>query len=355
MHRNKCNIGVALGVLWAAIPLAGQSIVLSLPRDSQRAVVSQRIGLTDVTITYHRPLAAGRKIWDGLVPYGKVWRAGANENTTIEFTDPVTVEGQALAKGIYGLHMIPGADSWTVIFSKNHTSWGSFTYNQAEDALRVTVKPEPCEFHEALQYEFDDVKPDSTEVTLKWEKLAVPIRVSVNVNELTLQKIRDQLRDLPQYTWMSWDDAATYCVDHKVNLEEALQWADKSIGYEERFDNYLTKSRVLKALNRPEEAAAAFNRAAGLARPVQLYFYGRQLQFQKQNAEALDVFRLTAKRFPDHWVGHMALARVNSAAGDFPGAIKEIKAAQAAGVVTNQQKNVERLLERLEKNEDINN
>jgi hypothetical protein len=109
--------------------------IATLPESSQRAVVGQRIGLTDITVTYHRPLAGGRKIWGGIVPYGQVWRAGANENTTIEFSTPVTVEGQPLAKGIYGLHMMPGTDSWTVIFSKNSSSWGSFTYNQAEDAL----------------------------------------------------------------------------------------------------------------------------------------------------------------------------------------------------------------------------
>src|SRR6202163_92307 len=117
-----------------------QSFVLDLPLQSQRAQISQRIGITDITISYHRPLIKDRKVWDALVPYGKVWRAGANINTTITFTDPVKVEGQALDKGTYGLHMIPNAAEWTVIFSKNATSWGSFTYDQAEDALRINVK-----------------------------------------------------------------------------------------------------------------------------------------------------------------------------------------------------------------------
>src|SRR5439155_13422406 len=107
---------------------------LNLPDVSQGAEVKQRIALTDITVRYHRPVVAGRKVWEGLVPYGKVWRAGANENTTIEFSDPVMVEDHPLAKGIYGLHMIPTAESWTIIFSKNATSWGSFTYKQDEDA-----------------------------------------------------------------------------------------------------------------------------------------------------------------------------------------------------------------------------
>ena len=116
---------------------------LNLPEVSQLAVKKQRIGLTDITITYHRPLVNGRKIWGGLVPMDKVWRAGANENTTIEFSDPVSVEGKPLPKGIYGLHMIPSADSWTVIFSKMSRAWGSYTYKKDEDALRVKVKPQP--------------------------------------------------------------------------------------------------------------------------------------------------------------------------------------------------------------------
>ena len=152
--------------------------MLDLPRQSQHAVVMQRIGITDITVNYHRPLANGRQIWGKLAPYGQVWRAGANENTTITFTDPVTIEGQPLDKGTYGLHMIPGENQWTVIFSKDATAWGSFTYKQEEDALRVTVKPQAAEAHDALAYDFDDVKPDSAVVTMRWDKVAVPFKVA---------------------------------------------------------------------------------------------------------------------------------------------------------------------------------
>src|SRR5579862_4697321 len=185
-----------------------QSLVLDLPDQSQRAVVSQRIGLTDITIKYHRPLAKDRKIWGGLVPYGDVWRAGANINTTISFTDPLKIEGQSLDKGTYGLHMIPNQDQWTVIFSKNSTSWGSFTYDQAEDALRVNVKPQPADMHNALTYDFDKLQPDSAVVELQWEKLAVPFKVSVDVHDVVLASLKKQLRNLSQYTWLSWNDAA---------------------------------------------------------------------------------------------------------------------------------------------------
>src|SRR6266699_970188 len=159
-----------------------QSFVLDLPLQSQRAEVSQRIGITDITISYHRPLVNDRKVWDALVPYGKVWRAGANENTTITFSDPVQIEGKPLDKGTYGLHMIPNADEWTIIFSKNSTSWGAFTYDQAEDALRVAVKPKVADMHNALTYDFDQLGPDSAVVELAWEKVAVPFKVAVDVH-----------------------------------------------------------------------------------------------------------------------------------------------------------------------------
>src|ERR1051325_4681111 len=148
----------ALAVLALGVPVRAD---LELPDVSQLADVKQRVALTDIKIVYHRPLVNGRKIWGGLVPLGEVWRAGANENTTVELSSDVNVEGQALPKGTYGLHMIPTADTWTVIFSKMATAWGSYTYDQKEDALRVTVKPRAIEMEEALEFEFEDLKADS--------------------------------------------------------------------------------------------------------------------------------------------------------------------------------------------------
>ena len=263
-----------------------QSFVLDLPRPSQHAVVTQRIGITDVTINYHRPMVNKRKVWGGLVPYGQVWRAGANENTIVEFTDAVTIEDKPLAKGAYGLHMIPGENEWTVIFSKNSTSWGSFTYDQAEDALRVTVKPQASEFHEALTYDFDDVKPDSTLVTLRWEKVAVPFKVGVNTHEIVEQSLHHQLRGLAQYTWEGWDDAANYLLQEKIDLDEALNYSDKSIQNEARYDNFMTKAQVLDALNRKDEATTSRNKALAMANAVQLHSYARQLQIGGKQAEA---------------------------------------------------------------------
>src|SRR5213594_3893102 len=271
---------------------------LNLPDVSQAAEVKQRIALTDITINYHRPLVNGRKIWGALVPYGKVWRAGANENTTIEFSDLVSVEGKPLAKGTYGLHMIPNPDSWTVIFSKTNTAWGSYSYKQEEDALRVNVKPRPlAEMKEALEFEFEDLKADSTAVTLKWEKLGVPFTVSIKDAEQPLENIRAQLKGRGQFTWQALDEGAQFCLARKINLDEALRWADASIQNEERFDTLSTKADILKALNRQDEANTTWNHAVEVATAPQLYSYGRRLQFQKQNGEAVEIFKDVDKRF----------------------------------------------------------
>src|SRR5213079_1620369 len=198
---------LCLAVLAVAAPVFAQND-LNLPDVSQAAEVKQRIALTDITIKYHRPLVNGRKIWGALVPYGKVWRAGANENTTIEFSDPVSVEGQPLPKGTYGLHMIPNPDSWTVIFSKTNTGWGSYSYKQDEDVLRVTVKPRSRqENEEALEYEFEALKPTSATATLKWEKLAVPFKVAVT-DQTTLENVRALMKGRGQFTWQAPDEAA---------------------------------------------------------------------------------------------------------------------------------------------------
>jgi len=342
-------------LLMAALPSISpaQSFTLDLPLQSQGAQISQRIGITDITIHYHRPLVNNRKVWDALVPYGKVWRAGANENTTITFSDPVQIEGKPLDKGTYGLHMIPNADEWTIIFSKNSTSWGSFTYDEKEDALRVTVKPKTADMHNALTYDFDDLQKDSAVVELEWEKVAVPFKVSVDVHDVVEASLKKQLRNLSQYTWMSWDNAANYLLAEKINLDEALTYANKSIDNEDRYDNEMTKSQVLKALNRKDEAAAAEKKALALAAPLQLHQYARQLLGEKRNEEAYAVFRENAKKHPDQWFVHTGLARMYSAQAKFDDATKEMKLAMTAAP-DDQKTYLDGLEKRLEAKQDIN-
>ncbi len=351
---NKLHLSLLLSSLLLTAPLChAQSTQLDLPRQSQHAVVMQRIGVTDITINYHRPLANDRKVWGGLVPYGQVWRAGANENTTITFSDPVTIEGKPLDRGTYGLHMIPNEDQWTIIFSKMHTAWGSFSYDQKEDALRVTVKPQPTELHNALLYDFTQLQPDSAVVTMSWDKVAVPFKVAVNVNQAVEASLQNQLRGLSQYTWDAWDDAATYMLDNKMDLNEALKYEDKSIQNEERFENLMTKSRILDAMGQKDQAATARNKALAMGNAQQLYGYARQLQRQKQQDEAFSIYRTMEKKYPDNWLTYAGLGRVYCSQGDYAKATQEMKLSLASAPDVGKP-SVESLIKRLEAKDDIN-
>jgi len=330
-----------------------QPTELNIPRASQRAGVTQRIGLTDVTITYHRPAVGGREIWGKTVPYGKVWRAGANENTTITFSDDVTVEGKPLPAGSYGLHTIPDKEQWTIVFSKNSTSWGSFSYDQKEDALRVNVKPRPAEAFEQLTYTFENVKPDSAVATLRWEKLAVPFQIDVDLKAVVLRSIKNELRSVGGFTWAGYDEAAQWCLDNNYNLEEALKWEQTSIDNEPRFENWETRSRILNAMGRKDEADKALATALEKASAIQLYVFARGLQRQGNTKRAFELYPQVPGKDPNHWISHLALARIDSNKGDFPAATKEMTQAISGAPEANKPF-LEPLLKRLEAKDDIN-
>ncbi len=345
---------LAAGLAAAQAPNQVQSVFVNLPEASQRAVAIQRLGTVDVTITYHRPLTYGRKVFGGIVPYGQVWRAGANESTTIEFSDKVSIDGHSLEKGIYGLHMIPTEKEWTIIFSNNSTQWGSFFYDQKEDALRITTTPASSEKQDALVYEFNDLKQDSTRVTLRWDRTAVSFPVKVNFVESALTSIRNQLRGAAAFNWMSHNDATEWCLENKVNYEEASRWIDRSVTIEERFENLETKSRLLVALGKESEGKTVKEKAFAKAGPLQLHNYGRGLQNQGKPAEAFEVFRLNAKRNPEFWVVHIGMSRVYSAEKNFPAAVKEMQQAIAGSPNAPQTAALEGLLRRLNAGQDIN-
>ena len=182
--------------------------------------------------------------------------------------------------------------------------------------------PSSCRDQDALEFEFEDLKPDSTAVTLKWEKLGIPFNVSINDAEATLKNIQDQMRGAGQFAWQAPDQAAQFCLNKKINLDEALKWADLSIQNEERFENLSTKADILKAMNKQDEAKTTWNKALEKADAPQLYSYGRQQQNQKKAAEAMEIFKEVAKRFPNGVYGYLAHARIKSTAGDFAGALK---------------------------------
>src|SRR5579872_245612 len=271
--KKLITAGIMLAILTLAFANMAKAQLTSLPDGgNKRASVSEGIGITQVTINYNRPHVKGREghIWGELIPAGYVyqgfgtskqspWRAGSNENTIIEFSTDVKIEGQPLAAGRYGFFIAYDPNECTLIFSKNSTSWGSFFYKPDEDVLRVKVKPVPADKSvEWLKYEFTDETPSSATVALQWEKLVIPFKVEVDVPGTVIASFRRELRSEKGFNWEAWDQAAQYCAQNKTNLDEALMWTDTAtsanFGGDRIFTAWSTKASVLEALGRSQDA-----------------------------------------------------------------------------------------------------
>lgn len=239
------------------------SAQLVLPRESQRQTITQTIGDTTVTIVYHRPNTKGRVIFGGLEQYGKVWRSGANENTVFEVNRDVMIEGKPLPAGKYGFHTIPGKDEWVVIFSKDNDKGGSFSYDQKNDALRVTVKPQTIPMQETLSYDFSEVTPRASKLSLKWEKVSVPFTVDVgDIYGRSLTAIRDAISKRGD-SLGPLNQGAGYVFTFRIkeNYEEALGWLNTSLGTREAFGPMVTKARILAEMGKTAEAIATGEKA----------------------------------------------------------------------------------------------
>jgi tetratricopeptide (TPR) repeat protein len=316
--RAVWRIGSLAAIAAFAISAAAAAQVapLDLPQASPEASVSQTVGVTRIEIRYHRPAVNKRKVWGDLVPMGQVWRVGANENTTITFSTPVTVEGKKLAAGTYGVHMIPGEKEWTVALSNVSTAWGSFSYDEKEDAARFTVEPKQAPFEERLEYTFEDPTADSVTAQLRWEELAVPVRMTVDTNAVVVDTLRSQLRGLPRFFWQGWNQAAGYCLAHDVNLDEAKQWADRSIAINENFTNLRTKAALLEKTGDTKTAADLRAKALQIANEADINNYGYQLLGEKKYDEAIRYFQKNTKDYPKSWNTFDSLGEAYLAKGD---------------------------------------
>ncbi len=237
---------------------------LNLPRESQRQNLSQVIGDTTVSIVYHRPNTKARKVWGALVPFGEVWRTGANEATIFEVSNDVKINGQMLPKGKYSLHTIPAADEWTIVFSKKWDQWGSFTYDVKDDALRVKAKPLKTDFTETLSYEFENVAMNTAQVVIGWEKIKVPFTVDVgDVAGRTLAEIRKAMTNLKADDMRTPAQAASWVLTMKMaaNYEEAVGWLDAGIKNRESFGLLNTKARLQKESGKTPEAIMTAEKA----------------------------------------------------------------------------------------------
>jgi hypothetical protein len=350
--------------------IATASAQLDLPRASQMAGITQRIGITDIEITYSRPSVNGRQVWGQLVPYGmnnlgfgtateSPWRAGANENTVIQFEDPVMVEGKPLAAGTYGLHMIIHNDNRaTIIFSNNHTAWGSYFYDPAEDVLRVDVTTKEIPHTELLTYLFDQVDATSATASLNWEKKQIPFKISVDVPKIVLEDIRHKLQDSPGFNRQTWEQAATYALNNGGDLDEALTWVNTAISGpfvgQKTFNNLQLKAQILDKMGKKEEAASIMKEAMPLGTVFEVHQYGRQLITQGKAAEALEVFKWNAKNHKNTWPVDYGLARGYSANGDYKTAMKHLKIAEGRAPDEVNKSAIATNLEKLGKGEDIN-
>jgi hypothetical protein len=329
-------------VLFAA-GTAHAQVQLKTPEQSPAATVSQTVGLTEITVVYHRPAVAGRPIWGKLVPYGEPWRVGANENTTIAFSTDVKVGGKPLKAGTYGLHALPTAKDWTIMFSNMSVAWGSFTYDQKEDAARITVTPRATTASvERLVYRFDDPTETKTTLVLAWEKLEVPITIEVETPKIVMANIRGQLRGTAGFSWEGYVQAANYWVKNGGPLDEALKLVDRSIQMNENYQNLTVKAAIVEKQGNAKSATELRAKAQGLATEADLGQAGFQLlRGDKKVDEALKVFQATIARFPESVLAHAGLGESLAAKGDKPGAIAAYTKALSLSKDPAQQKRIE--------------
>jgi hypothetical protein len=368
--------GLALAVALLGSSGAGaQPITLPPNGENQKGSVSQWIGLVEVNVTYnspnvHAPDGSDRrgKIWGALVPwgYGKEefgtcgekcpWRMGANENTVFRVSHDVTIEGKPLAAGSYGLHALPGEKEWTIIFSKNSTAWGSFFYEESEDALRIQVEPAKSDYHEWLTFEFVDRQTDKATVQLAWEDLAVPFTVAVpNVAEVYFRKIAQELQDDDGFDWQAWTQGVQFCLRNKIHLDAAERWARYAIEGpfvgERNFQTLSTLAQVQAAQGKDAEAIATLDLAVAhpSATPGDIHQAARQLSLQGRKDDAIRLWELNAKQHPGQWPTEVGMMRACALKGDAEGALEHGRKALAAAPDPGNKQNLERLVARLEK------
>lgn len=375
---------VLISLFLSSSVLVAQNVTQPPSGHNQKSFVKQHIGaLAYVTIDYSSPDVTSSqgedrtgKIWGQLVPWGmqnlgfgnstaetpSPWRAGANENTVIHFSHDMTVQGKPIKAGTYGFHVIPKeTGAWTLIFSNNSTAWGSYFYNESEDALRVEATPEESEYHEWLTYEFTDRQPSNCTVALKWEKLALPFKIEVpNIHDVYIANFRKELQSNAGFNWQGWQTAANYCYQNEVNLEGALTWADNAItmpfGGQANFTTLNTKANILNKLGKEEEGAKTMKLA--IEHPTtgvfQIHQYGRQLINKGKKKEALEVFEYNMEKNGDVWPVRVGLARGYSALGEYDKAIEHCKIALERAPDKLNKDGLTASLEKLKKKEDMN-
>lgn len=253
-----------IALLFAVLLAPSLVAAIQLPQVSPSVRVEHAVGVSKVELTFHRPAVKGRTVWGDLVPYGKVWRLGANNATTLTLSHPAKVNGHDVPAGQYALFAIPTAESWTLILNKKAQQWGAYFYDQKEDQLRFEVKPQAGEHAEWFDIDIVPASDRLLHATVKWEKLRVPFTIEFDTAGIVWKNIETELAS-PAATWESWHNAARYAWQNSVRLDEALVWIDKAHALRESFWNYELKALILRKLGRTEEARPLMAKAKELA------------------------------------------------------------------------------------------
>jgi hypothetical protein len=337
-----------------------------------RAMVSEEVGITSITIKYSRPDVNKRegKLFGTRVPYGftdqnfatnkneSPWRAGANEATTVTFEHDVKVEGKDIKAGTYALFMAMGAENVTLIFSNQAEAWGSFSYDAKDDVLRVDVKPVKLEKStEWLKYEFIEHGEKYCRIAMQWEFIAVPFRVDVDVDNIVINSLRKEMISRKSFVPALELQAAQYCLNKNINLEEALKWSKNAIdgpGGQKTFITLRNLATAYEKLNRIPEADSTMNEALLIATANQYTAYGRQLITQKRADKAMEVFKASEKRYGDIYGVNNGLMSGYSAKGDFKNALKHAEKAKAQAPNDAAKKVVDDQIVKLKEGKDIN-
>jgi len=316
--------------LLACIALAAGTAAqdgLTTPLLSPPSRTTQTIGLTEVTVEYNAPSVRGREVFGAKVPYDVVWRAGANATTRISFGTDVTVEGEPLAAGTYGLHAIPGRDEWVVIFNFVSQAWGSYGYDEVSDALRVTVTPRRAPHRERLAYLFEDMTDDAGTLVLHWETTAVPVRIAVDVIDTVLGPVREAAAGDRSASWRFWFEAAEFARTHGVDHAETMDWIDRSVAAQRTFSNLWTRSELLAEAGRRDDAERTREEALSLVNTDELSDLGYRYVLREDFQQAVTIFEMVVEMNPSTWWPYTQLAAARERIGDAAGAAEALRGA----------------------------
>lgn len=337
--------------------------------NNKKAVAMEQVGLVDITINYHRPSVNGRegKIWGELIHKGFTdlgfgsnnpapWRAGANENTTIEFGSDVKIEGQALQKGKYALFIAYDNAESIVIFSKKTDAWGSFFYDQKDDVLRVKVKPQPLDKSvEWLRFEFTNQTENAAIIACEWEKLAIPFKVEVDYLKQQFEALSAELKNPRGFTWQSANIAANWCLQRNYQLEQGLVWSKSAMSNGGKsFTTLNTTVQLLEKLGKKEEATDLMKQAIAVGNMTDLHQYARQLLQQKKTKEALEIFNLNLQKNPNQFMPMVGLVRGLSANGQYKDALELAQKAMPLAPNDVNKKAVQEMIDKLKEGKDVN-